>query len=90
MNGGTTFDFLGASPAQALAQGSTTTPKEQPTMTTEEHLASGDHRVQFDFEIDFSNSGGIQGQGFRLDIDDDDISDEEPRPCRHRPATCGC
>jgi arylformamidase len=46
-------------------------------MTTEEHLASGDHRVQFDFEIDFSNSGGIQGQGFRLDIDDDDISDEE-------------
>ena len=34
-------------------------------------------RVQFDFEIDFSNGGGIQGQDFRLDIDDDDISDEE-------------
>ena len=36
-----------------------------------------DKRVQFDFEIDFSNGGGIQGQDFRLDIDDDDISDEE-------------
>ncbi|MFT5707475.1 MAG: arylformamidase, partial [Oceanospirillaceae bacterium] len=30
-----------------------------------------DKRVQFDFEIDFSNGGGIQGQGFRLDIDGD-------------------
>jgi kynurenine formamidase len=36
-----------------------------------------DHRVQFDFEVDFSNGGGIQGQGFRLDIDGDDIADEE-------------
>src|SRR5262245_44696179 len=35
-----------------------------------------DKRVQFDFEIDFSNGGGIQGQGFRLDIDGDDISDK--------------
>jgi arylformamidase len=34
-------------------------------------------RVQFDFEIDFSNGGGIQGQGFRLDIPGDDISDDE-------------
>ena len=33
------------------------------------------HRVQFDFEIEFSNGGGIQGQGFRLDIAGDDISD---------------
>jgi kynurenine formamidase len=33
-------------------------------------------RVQFDFEIDFSNGGGIQGQGFRLDIEGTDISDE--------------
>jgi len=32
-------------------------------------------RVSFDFEIDFSNGGGIQGQGFRLDIDGDSISD---------------
>jgi arylformamidase len=36
-----------------------------------------EYRVQFDFEIDFSNGGGIQGQGFRLDIDGDDISDTE-------------
>lgn len=36
-----------------------------------------DKRVKFDFEIDFSNGGGLQGQEFRLDIDGDDISDEE-------------
>jgi hypothetical protein len=33
-------------------------------------------RVVFDFEIDFSNGGGIQGQGFRLDIEGDDIDDQ--------------
>jgi hypothetical protein len=32
-------------------------------------------RVVFDFEIDFSNGGGLQGQEFRLDIEGDDISD---------------
>ncbi|GGA48983.1 cyclase [Psychrobacillus lasiicapitis] len=36
-----------------------------------------DKRVQFDFEIDFTNGGGIQGQEFRLDIDGADISDEK-------------
>lgn len=36
-----------------------------------------EHRVVFDFEIDFSNEGGIQGQGFRLDIPGEDISDQE-------------
>jgi hypothetical protein len=36
-----------------------------------------DKRVKFDFEIDFSNGGGLQGQDFRLDIKGDDISDEE-------------
>jgi hypothetical protein len=36
-----------------------------------------DRRVLFDFEIEFTNGGGIQGQEFRLDIDGDDISDEE-------------
>ena len=36
-----------------------------------------DKRVQFDFEIEFTNGGGIQGQDFRLDIDEDDITDEE-------------
>ena len=35
-----------------------------------------DKRVQFDFEIDFSNGGGLAGQAFRLDIDGDDIADE--------------
>lgn len=34
-------------------------------------------RVQFDFEIDFSNGGSIQGRDFRLDIASDDISDRE-------------
>jgi len=33
--------------------------------------------VQFDFEVDFSNGGGLEGQGFRLDIAGDDIDDEE-------------
>ena len=32
-------------------------------------------RVQFDFEVEFLNGGGIQGQEFRLDIDGDDIDD---------------
>jgi hypothetical protein len=36
-----------------------------------------DKRVQFDFEIEFTNGGGIQGQEFRLDIDGDDITDQE-------------
>jgi arylformamidase len=43
----------------------------------EQHLMTDDHRVRFDFEIDFSNGGGIQGQGFRLDIDGDNVSDED-------------
>ena len=34
-----------------------------------------DKRVCFDFEVDFSNGGGLKGQDFRLDIDGDDISD---------------
>jgi kynurenine formamidase len=34
-----------------------------------------EHRVVFDFEIDFSNGGGLQGQDFRLDIEGDAISD---------------
>jgi arylformamidase len=35
-----------------------------------------DRRVQFDFEIDFSNGGGLSGREFRLDIAGDDITDE--------------
>jgi arylformamidase len=38
---------------------------------------STDRRVKFDFEVDFSNGGGLQGQGFRLDIEGEAISDEE-------------
>ena len=36
-----------------------------------------DKRVVFDFEVDFTNGGGIQGQDFRLDITGDDIADSE-------------
>ena len=33
-------------------------------------------RAQFDFEIDFSNGGGLVGRAFRLDVDGDDIADD--------------
>jgi hypothetical protein len=36
-----------------------------------------DRRVRFDFEIDFSNGGALQGQEFRLDIAGEDIADED-------------
>jgi hypothetical protein len=36
-----------------------------------------DKRVKFDFEVDFSNGGGLQGQDFRLDIEGEDISEEQ-------------
>ena len=36
-----------------------------------------DKRVKFDFEIEFTNGGGIQGQDFRLDIDGDSVSDKD-------------
>jgi kynurenine formamidase len=36
-----------------------------------------ERRVVFDFAIEFSNGGGIQGQDFRLDIDGPGIADEE-------------
>ena len=34
-------------------------------------------RVKFDFEVDFSNGGSLQGQDFRLDIEGEDISEEQ-------------
>jgi len=34
-----------------------------------------DRRVQFDFDVEFSNGGSLKGEGFRLDIEGDDISD---------------
>jgi len=36
-----------------------------------------DKRVKFDFQIEFTNGGGIQGQAFRLDLAGDDIPDQE-------------
>jgi len=38
-------------------------------------MSISDKRVQFDFVIEFLNGGGLQGQGFRLDIEGDDIED---------------
>ena len=37
----------------------------------------GNRRVRFDFQVDFSNGGGIQGQDFRLDIEGEEISDDD-------------
>jgi arylformamidase len=34
-------------------------------------------RVVFDFDLSFTNGGGIQGQDFRFDIDGETISDQE-------------
>jgi hypothetical protein len=34
-------------------------------------------RVLFDFEIYFSNGGSLKGEGFRLDIEGDDITDKQ-------------
>lgn len=36
---------------------------------------AAEHRVVFDFEVEFDNGGGLQGQAFRLDIEGDDIDD---------------
>jgi len=36
-----------------------------------------DRRACFDFDAQFTNGGGLQGQGFRLDIEGEDISDED-------------
>lgn len=44
---------------------------------TVKYLQTMERRVIFDFEIEFTNGGGIQGQDFRLDIDGEDISDKE-------------
>lgn len=38
-------------------------------------LAPAEHRVVFDFEVEFDNGGGLQGQDFRLDIAGRDIDD---------------
>jgi hypothetical protein len=45
-----------------------------------------DRRVQFDFDIEFSNGGSLKGEGFRLDIEGDDISDQALAGHPHRRA----
>src|SRR3546814_13867049 len=35
------------------------------------------YRAVFDFEIEFTNGGGLRGHDFRLDIEGDDIGDAE-------------
>ncbi|HEY9139696.1 MAG TPA: cyclase family protein [Bryobacteraceae bacterium] len=39
-------------------------------------MQTDDKRAVSDFEIEFSNGGGLQGQGFRLDIEGDDVVDD--------------
>lgn len=38
-------------------------------------MAGDQHRVRFDFEIEFTNGGGLSGRDFRLDIPGDDVTD---------------
>ena len=38
-----------------------------------------DQRVAFDFEAEFTNGGGLQGQDFRLDVLGPDVTDEDRR-----------
>lgn len=40
-------------------------------------VPGGAKRVRFDFEVEFTNGGGLVGRDFRLDIPGDDISDAE-------------
>ncbi len=40
-------------------------------------MGGEERRVQFDFEVEFSNGGGLQGQDFRLDLHGADIADAE-------------
>jgi kynurenine formamidase len=41
------------------------------------HNQHSQRRVQFDFAVTFSNGGSLRGEGFRLDIPGDDITDDE-------------
>ena len=40
-------------------------------------MTTDSYRAQFDADITFANGGGLQAQGFRLDIPGPDISDED-------------
>lgn len=36
-----------------------------------------EYRVKFNFRVDFTNGGHVQGEDFLLDLEGDDVSDEE-------------
>ena len=36
----------------------------------------GEKRIEFDFELEFTNGGGLTGSGFRLDVPHADVSDD--------------
>ena len=36
-----------------------------------------EHRVKFDFRVDFTNGGYVEGHDFLLDLEGDNVSDEE-------------
>ena len=35
-----------------------------------------EYRIKFDFRVDFTNGGHVQGEDFLLDIEGDDVSDD--------------
>lgn len=45
------------------------------TVTAASEEVTMDQRVAFDFEIEFTNGGGLQGQDFRLDVPGADVTD---------------
>lgn len=38
---------------------------------------NSDHRVKFNFRVDFTNGGHLQGTDFILDLEGDDVSEEQ-------------
>ncbi|OGO71546.1 MAG: hypothetical protein A2Z37_14105 [Chloroflexi bacterium RBG_19FT_COMBO_62_14] len=38
---------------------------------------ASEYRVKFDFRVDFTNGGHVQGEDFLLDLDGSEVSDEE-------------
>lgn len=36
-----------------------------------------EYRVKFDFRVDFTNGGHVQGQDFLLDLEGDTVTDEQ-------------
>jgi hypothetical protein len=38
---------------------------------------NSEFRVKFDFRVDFTNGGHVQGQDFLLDLDGTDVSDDD-------------